>query len=49
VTLTDQAGEVYGCFLPQNAWSAFALGRKYDGKVSALVGTLDCSSLAATR
>lgn len=49
VTLTDQAGEVYGCFLPQNAWSTFTDGRKYNGKLRALVGTLDCSSLVATR
>ncbi len=47
VVFKDQAGESYRCDLPQNAWSGFADGKRYSGKLRALTGSLDCDSLLA--
>ncbi len=45
VVFKDQAGESYRCDLAQNAWSSFADGKRYSGKLRALTGSLDCDSL----
>jgi hypothetical protein len=49
VVLKDAAGETYRCDLPENAWSSLIDGKRYTGKLRALVGSLDCSSLVAVR
>jgi hypothetical protein len=49
VVLKDAAGETYRCDLPENAWSGLIDGKRYTGKLRALVGSLDCSSLVAAR
>ncbi|HXK19644.1 MAG TPA: zinc ribbon domain-containing protein, partial [Polyangiaceae bacterium] len=48
VVFRDAKGENYRCDLPQPAWSSFAEGARYSGKLR-LVGSLDCSSLVAAR
>jgi hypothetical protein len=49
VVFRDAKGEQYRCNFDQSAWSAFADGKRYSGKLRALVGSLDCSSLSSTR
>jgi len=49
VFFKDQAGDTYRCELVQNAWSSFVEGKRYSGKLRALVGTLDCDSLRPVR
>ncbi|MDF3069281.1 MAG: uncharacterized protein K0R38_4882 [Polyangiaceae bacterium] len=45
VVFRDAAGETYRCELPERAWTAFAPGAAYRGKVRAVGGSLDCASL----
>ena len=49
VVFRDDKGETYRCDLAEPAWSSFADGARYTGKLRALVNTLDCSSLVAAR
>ncbi len=49
VTFRDDTGESYSCDFPELGWSQFAPGKRYPGKLRALVGTLDCGSLAPGR
>ncbi len=49
VVFKDRAGESYRCSLAENAWSRFDDGKRYSGKLRALVGSLDCDSLMAAR
>jgi hypothetical protein len=49
VFFKDQAGETYRCELVENAWASFSQGKRYSGKLRALVGSLDCDSLVAAR
>ena len=49
VVFRDESGESYRCDLAQEAWSAFADGKRYAGKLRALVGSLDCGSLSPAR
>ena len=49
VVFKDAAGESYRCDLAQNAWTSFADGQRYSGKLRALTGSLDCDSLVAAR
>ncbi len=45
VAFHDDAGEHYACDFPEPRWSRFADGKRYPGKLRALIGTLDCSTL----
>jgi hypothetical protein len=45
VVFKDNRGESYRCDFPEQAWSGFVDGKRYGGKLRALVGSLDCSSL----
>jgi hypothetical protein len=45
LVLSDADGESYRCELPESLWSRFVGGKSYPGKVRAVVGSLDCSSL----
>ena len=47
VVFKDEHGESYRCDFPEATWSSFADGKRYAGKLRALVGSLDCGSLAA--
>ena len=47
VVFKDNRGESYRCDFPEPAWSGFVDGKRYAGKLRALVGSLDCSSLVA--
>ena len=49
VVFRDKKGESYQCTFAEPAWSTFPDGKRYTGKLRALVGTLDCSSLVAAR
>ena len=49
VVFRDEKGENYRCDLAEAAWSSFADGKRYTGKLRALVGSLDCGSLVAAR
>ena len=49
VVLKDAQGESYRCNFDEKTWSGFASGSRYSGKLRALVGSLDCSSLRASR
>jgi hypothetical protein len=49
VVLKDPAGEIYRCNVAPHAWSTFADGQHYSGKLIPLVGSLDCDSLVAAR
>lgn len=45
VAFKDDAGKGYRCDFPQQKWLRFALGQRYQGKLRALAGSLDCDSL----
>jgi ribosomal protein L40E len=47
VTFKDQHGESYRCDFAEPVWSRFSEGEHYTGQLRALVGSLDCASLAA--
>jgi len=49
VVFQDAKGESYRCDLTQSAWTSFAPGKRYAGKVRGLVGSLDCGSLSPAR
>jgi hypothetical protein len=49
VVLKDAAGESYRCNFDEQTWQSYADGATYTGKLRALVGTLDCSSLRKAR
>lgn len=49
VQLKDDTGEGYRCDFPEKVWEKFDEGKRYPGKLRALVGTLDCSSLTPGR
>jgi hypothetical protein len=48
VVFQDARGEQYRCDFDQTAWSSFRDGASYSGKLRALLGSLDCSSLSPT-
>lgn len=45
LVLRDPDGEQYQCNFAEPVWSRFTDGKSYSGKLRALVGTVDCSSL----
>ncbi len=47
VVFKDQAGETYRCDVAESDWSSFADGKRYSGKLRALVNSLACDSLVA--
>lgn len=48
VTLTEPAtGETSSCNFPQAQWQGFSPGGRYDGKIGAVTGAIDCGSLVA--
>jgi hypothetical protein len=49
VVFHDGKGESYRCDFAEAAWLTFPDGKHYTGKLRALVGSLDCSSLLAAR
>ena len=49
VKLKDDAGESYDCDFTQEKWQGLVPGKRYPGKLRALVGSLDCGSLTPER
>jgi hypothetical protein len=49
VTFRDDTGESYRCDFPEKTWENLGQGKRYPGKLRALVGTLDCGSLTPAR
>jgi hypothetical protein len=49
VVFKDDKGESYRCDFAEPAWSGYGDGKHYRGKLRALVGSLDCSSLVGNR
>ncbi len=49
VLFKDARGEPYRCHFDERGWRAFEKDARYAGKLRALVGTLDCSSLRPAR
>ncbi|HVY28445.1 MAG TPA: zinc ribbon domain-containing protein [Polyangiaceae bacterium] len=49
VTFRDDTGESYHCDFPETTWEKLGQGKRYPGKLRALVGTLDCGSLTPAR
>lgn len=49
VQLKDDAGESYDCDFTQEKWLGLVPGKRYPGKLRALVGSLDCGSLTPER
>lgn len=49
VQFKDDAGESYRCDFSERVWDQFSAGKRYPGKLRALVGTLDCGSISPDR
>ena len=49
VLFRDAQGEEYRCNFDEKVWSSYADGKRYAGKLRALVGSLDCGSLQGAR
>lgn len=49
VVFRDAQGEEYRCNFDEKSWASYADGQRYAGKLRALVGSLDCSSLRGAR
>jgi hypothetical protein len=49
VVFRDTQGEEYSCNFDEKSWASYADGQRYAGKLRALVGSLDCSSLRGPR
>lgn len=49
VWFRDTKGDEYRCSFDEGAWSGYAEGQRYAGKLRALVGSLDCGSLHGVR
>lgn len=49
VVFRDAQGEEYRCNFDEKSWASYAEGQRYAGKLRALVGSLDCSSLRGAR
>ncbi len=42
-----KTGKTSSCDFPESKWSQFKPGARYDGKIGALTGSIDCDSLVA--
>jgi hypothetical protein len=42
-----KTGKTSSCDFPEPKWSAFKIGARYDGKIGAVTGSIDCDSLVA--
>jgi hypothetical protein len=42
-----KTGKTSTCDFPEAKWPSFKIGSKYDGKIGALTGSIDCDSLVA--
>jgi hypothetical protein len=49
VVFRDAAGEEYRCNFDEKSWARYADGDRYSGKLRAVVGSLDCSTLHPAR